>query len=426
MATVLGQKLALNGGEKSVTLPIAERWKKIQQEEIDLVVEMLKRGEISTPGGGVMEDTENDFAAYFGSKYCLSQCNGTSAMFSAYFACGVGPGDEVLIPSYTWHASVSPVVHSNGIPVFCEIDPKTLCVDPKDIERKITSRTKAISLTHIWGNPCEMDEIMAIAERHGLKVVEDASHAHGAEWGGKKIGTIGHVGVFSLQGSKPLAAGEGGIIITDDPELYDRILILGHQGRINNRTLQTEKYNHLAPQGYGYKFRANPLSMAIAKMQLKRIDKVNAMRQATWDKYDAGLRACKGVRVVEKYPKAKRGGFYEYRAIYSPEELGGLPLTNFRMALEAEGVPISPDRYQMNHLHPAFNTEDIYGKGCPLDCPHAVDRKIWEKGSLPVTEDIFPRLFSLPSYTDPTPGLLDQITQAFRKVTEHADEIKWP
>ena len=414
------EKLALLGGKKTVTIEYVEGWKHITEREKQMVLEMLDREEI-TGVPQVVRDFEKEFAEYIGTRYALSQCNGTSTLLAAYFAAGVGPGDEVIVPSYTWHASISPILHNNGIPVFCEIDPHTLTADPEDIKRKITPRTKAICMVHMWGNVTKMDEIMDIAREHNLVVIEDCSHAHGAEYDGKKVGAIGHIGCFSLQGSKAMVAGEGGIVVTDDTELYERLLICGHYGRIE-QDLITDCYRHLAPPGIGYKFRAHPLAIGIAKVQLSRLEELNQKRTANFAYLDRELGKLKGIETLSVYPKAKRGGFYGYRAIYHEEELG-VPRERFIEALKAEGVNVSPCRYMICHLHPLYQGYNFHGKGCPYNCPHTKEYQSPGEGSLPVTEDVYRRLLALPVFTDPPQGLLEQYVEAFRKVVENINQL---
>lgn len=412
-------ELALHGGPKAVTASTADRWPRVQQEETDLVAELMRRGEISLVQGGMIPQFEEAFARYIGSRYCLAVNNGTNGLFSAYFAANVGPGDEVIVPSYTWHATVAPIIHCGAVPVFCEVSPENLCADPDDIERKITPKTRAIAVTHLWGNVADMDRIMEISRRFGIPVIEDASHAHGAEWCGHKAGSIGAIGVFSLQGSKPLSGGEAGAVVTDNPEYYDRMLVLGHHGRDFSEMLTGDTYRHLAPQGVGFKFRAHPLALAIAMVQLKRLDEVNRRRAEVWACYDRGLAGCPGIQSFPPLQKARRAGFYEYRMLYKPEELGGLPLEAFLEQLRAEGVPADRDRYNLAHLHPFFSRDWGELDMGFLRCEGTQSRK-WAQGDLPVTESIHSNLLGLPSYTDPEPGLLDQITGAFRKVAQAA------
>jgi len=418
-------KLAINGGNKIVTIPQKDGWDQVTEEEISIVTDMLRRGELSSAGGGVMAKFEQEFAEFMGAKYCLSQNSGTSTLHSAYFAAGIGPGDEVIVPSYTWHATATPVLHTNGIPVFCEIDPHSLTVDPDDLKKRITPRTKAIAVVHVFGYVANMDAIMEVANEHDLIVVEDCSHAHGAEWDGRKVGTIGHIGCFSLQASKPIIAGEGGAIITDDTEFYERILILGHYGRIA-RDLITDKYKHLGNMGIGWKYRAHPLAVGIAKVQLARLNELNEKRGKIAQYWDEEFSKLPGIEPVYTYPKAKRGGYLGYLLIYHAEKLGELPQEKFMAALQAEGVSATEGFYKGDlHLQSLFNGFNFYGdRGCPFGCPHIDKVRKYEKGSLPVSESIGPKVFSLPVFTEPTNGLVEQYVDAFRKVVENIGEIQ--
>ncbi|HQK75444.1 MAG TPA: aminotransferase class I/II-fold pyridoxal phosphate-dependent enzyme, partial [Candidatus Hydrogenedentes bacterium] len=197
-------ELALFGGPPAVTADGQDRWERIPVEAVKRRIgELLDEGTISIAnGGGVIREFENEFREMAGTKFALCMNSGTATLHSAYVAAGVKPGAEVLLPSYTWHATVTPVLHCSATPVFCDIEPDTLVIDPADVERKVTRRTRAICVVHTWGNVVDMDPIMAVAEKHGLMVIEDASHAHGARYKGRPVGGIGHIGCFSLQGQK--------------------------------------------------------------------------------------------------------------------------------------------------------------------------------------------------------------------------------
>ena len=275
-------KLALQGGSKAVTLSLNDPWPVMNEAEIQSVVELMRTGQISIGNGtGPIGEFERRFAEYTGAKYALMHNNGTGSLHAGFYAVGVGPGDEVIVPSYTWHATAGGVVTANAIPIFCESDPKTLTIDPADVARRITPRTKAIAVVHMWGNIADMDGVMEIARRHNLKVVEDCSHAHGGTWRGKQVGTIGDVGCFSMQGSKILVAGEGGVLITNDPKVYDRALLLGHFGRIDRDAV--DESDRAYSTGFGVKYRAHPLGAAIALGELAHLDEVNALRKQNFE-----------------------------------------------------------------------------------------------------------------------------------------------
>ncbi|MCH7484960.1 MAG: DegT/DnrJ/EryC1/StrS family aminotransferase, partial [Chloroflexi bacterium] len=192
----------------------ANRWPILTKEDETAVLEVLRDGDISLHP--VTRQLEDDYRDYFGVKHALAHCNGTAALLASFFALDLKPGDEVLVPTATFWASVVPMLWVGAIPVFCESEPKRLGLDPHDVERKITPRTRAIVVVHLWGMPSKMTELLQIAGRHDLRVLEDASHAPGAVWRGRKCGTLGDISVFSLQGSKLAPAGEGGIFLTDN------------------------------------------------------------------------------------------------------------------------------------------------------------------------------------------------------------------
>lgn len=417
-------RLAALGGAKTVTADTADRWPLIGEEEIELVVQMLKRGEISSFGAGVMLEFEREFARFIGVRHALSHCNGTTALEAAYHAAGVGPGDEVIVPAYTWHAQVCPIVHCGGVPVFCEIDPATLTADPADIRRRITPYTRAISVVHLWGNVADLGPILEIAREHRLPLIEDCSHAHGAEYRGRKCGSWGDIGCFSLQASKPMVAGEGGMLVTDNTEYFERALVYAHHGRFAS-ALVTGRYRHLLPWGFGggHKFRAHPLGLGIASVQMKRLPEVNRRRAELFAFLNGRLAALACFTTARVVPGATRGGYYEFRAVYHPERLGGVPRDLLLRALQAEGVPVASCHYPLAIDHPLFNPDP---EADPADRQQAAFRRrgAYRRGSFPITEDTYARLIAMKAYTDPEPELFPQIAAAFEKVVSAADELK--
>ena len=209
--------------KKIINVRKKDKWKDFGYQEYKKIFDMLRSGEISSPGKGEMKKFEEEFANYIGTKHALAQNNGTSTLLAAYHAIGISEGDEVLLSTYTWHATATPILLLGAIPVFCDIDSSTLQIDPKDIERKITKKTKAIAVTHMWGNVVDLKSIKKICHDNNLKLIEDASHAHGSEYNGRKIGTFGDIACFSLQAAKAVAAGEAGIIVTNDDNYYDNM-----------------------------------------------------------------------------------------------------------------------------------------------------------------------------------------------------------
>ncbi len=418
----MATRLALEGGPKTVTVPPGDRWQAISEEEIVAVEEVLRGRDRYAPTARF----EQEFRAFAGTRYALALCNGTAALHSALFACGVRAGDEVIVPSYTWHATITPILHCGGTPVFCEVDPATWTADPADIARRLTPRTKAVVVTHVFGNPADMDAVLAITRPRGIKVIEDASHAHGATYNGRPVGSIGDIGCFSLQASKAVSAIEGGVAVTDDTDLYEKMVILGRYGSIE-QLLVTDRYRALHNIGLGIKYRPHPLGMAIARVQLRRLPELNARRRAWFAQLDAALDALPGVAPQRVYPKAQRGGLLLYSGKILPEELG-VPLATFRRALAAEGVPLTPGitpfGYGKMHAEPLFTDFPFDSFGGPWGSPGGDPRRPQPRGSLPVTEALADQIFWLTTPVDPDPVWVEQVAAAFKKVVEQAPRLR--
>jgi perosamine synthetase len=421
-------QLALLGGPRSVTVNPKEHWPVPIEQIKAKVCQLIDEGIFWEAGTGVSLELERRLASYIGAKYCLTQNNGTSALWAAYYALGLGPGDEVLHPAYTFIASIAPAVHLGARPVFCEIDPKTLTIDPADIGRRITARTRAISIVHIHGNVCDMDAIMAIANRYGLPVVEDCSHSTGAEWDGRKLGSIGSIGCFSMQGGpldgKPLPAGEGGFITTSRRELFERILFFGHIHRAQLAdSFSDPLYREMAPTNSGLKFRPHPWPMTMALTMLETLDERNSGRRHYRDKLRGALDGLPGISLTHDHPKATPAGFHGgMQFVYKPEELGGLSLDWFVKALQAEGVAIYRANYGLIHRLRLFAKGfDLHGQGGPL----TGDYPGYSEGSLPVAEDIHARIFGMPTFIKEAPGYSEQVISAFKKVISFSDRLLW-
>jgi dTDP-4-amino-4,6-dideoxygalactose transaminase len=270
-----------------------------------------------------------------------------------------------------------------------------------------------------------MDAILAVTRPRGVKVVEDCSHAHGASYGGTPVGALGDIGCFSLQASKAVSAIEGGMATTDDTDLYERMAILGRYGSLS-QLLVTEKYHPLHNIGLGVKYRPNPLGMAMARVQLGRLDELNAKRKAWFARLDAALGELPGVLPQQVYPRAERGGLLLYAGQIRPEELG-VSLETFLDALQAEGVPLTPGitpfGYGKMHAEPLFGDFPLEDFGGPWGSPGGDTRRPQPRGSLPVTEDLARRVFWLTTPVDPDPRWLEQVAAAFAKVVEQAPRL---
>ena len=394
-----------------------DRWQQVTEEEAKMAYDMTLRNELSG-GTPVVREFEAAWREMTGLKYAITTCNGTSALYSAFFGLGVGPGDEVICPTYTWICTISPVPLLGGRQVLCESDRERILVDPKDIRRRITPKTKAIVVVHLWGWVCDMDAIMEISRETGIPVVEDCSHCHGALYKGKPVGSIGHVGCWSLQGSKPVSAGEGGVIATNDTEVFDRACLVGQVNRIVGVDLVREKYAEYQPLGTGMKFRAHPLGIGIASVQLKKLPKLNAGRTAYVEAVEAGLKG-RGLRPVPIYEGATRGGFYGFPVHFVPEEVGGISCERFVEILNAHGIRCKRRGYPLLHTLPYFARGfDLFtgGRG-----PLCGDYPGYKLGDFPVTEKMADNLIFLPMLTDPVEGAVEWI---FDRISQAAEEAR--
>lgn len=240
----------------------------IGKEEIEAVTEVLQSGMLAQ--GEVVEEFEDKFAAYIGTDYAIATNSGTSALHTALASVGINSGDEVITTAFSFFATASCVLMQNATPVFVDINPKTYNIDPSKIEAKLSERTRAIIPVHLYGQPCEMSEILKIAKEHNLVVIEDAAQAHGAEYKATKVGSIGDIGVFSFYSTKNIITGEGGMITTNNEEIAERARMIRNHG-------QTKRYFH---DCLGYNYRMTNIAAAIGLVQLKKIDMLNLKRMS--------------------------------------------------------------------------------------------------------------------------------------------------
>ncbi len=394
-----------------VTYPELDRWQQVGEAEARTAYEMTLRNELSG-GTPTVREFERTWREWTGSKYAITVANGTMALYSAYFGLGVGPGDEVICPTYTWICSISPALMLGARPVFCESDPESVLIDPVDVRRRITDKTRAIVAVHLWGNVCDLDALMGISQETGVPVIEDCSHAHGATYKGRPVGTIGAVGCWSLQGSKPVSAGEGGVIATDDLDLFERACILGQVNRLGGVDLATERYQDLQPYGIGLKTRAHPLGIGIAQVQLDRLPELNKRRRGYIEAVEEGLGDVPGIRPVKVYEGAQRGGFYGFPMLHVPEE-SGVSTEEFVAALQERGLPATGSPYPLLHRLPLFRDGfDLYTRGRGPLCG---DYQGYKEGDLPASEEMVERLVFLPGLSDPVPDAADRVVEAIRR-----------
>ena len=416
------EQLALLGGEMSVKSEASDifAWPIVTDRHEQAVLDVVRARKMS--GIEITKEFEKKYAESLGRKYALAYNNGTAAILGAMYALDIGLGDEVICPSVTYWASVAQAYSLGATPVFTDIDPETLCIDPKDIEHRITPRTKAIVVVHYAGMPAEMDAIMKIAAEHNLKIIEDASHAHGALYKGRQIGTFGEAAAFSLMTGKALAIGEGGILFTDEKRVYERALLFGHYIRHDEITLDELKPFAGLPCG-GAKHRIHQLSSAFGLVQLELYPKQMAEIDKAMNYFCNLLEDTAGIRPIRpaKGTNTTKGGWYYPHFKYIAEELGGLSLSRFSQAILAEGSICNPGCNKPLHLHPLFTTMDVYGHGRPtriafLDESVKIEQYV---ETLPVAESITSRVFEVPWFKHYEPEIIEEHAGAYKKVIEN-------
>ena len=407
---------AILGGDRAITLDQEDalRWPIITTEDEQAVLEVLRSGNLSL--NPVVGELEEAYKTLTGRKFALTHNNGTSAILAGLHAIGIQTLDEVIVPSATWWSSVMPILHCGGVPVFAELEPDCLGLDPKDVERKITDKTKAIVVVHLFGMPSKMDELVAVAKKHNLKILEDASHAHGATYKGKPIGSFGDVSIFSMQGNKLCPSGEGGILLCDDQDMLEAATRLGHYERLLN--LESDN-KYFAATGFGFKFRMAPMAAALAHSQLAKLKERNDVRNANCQHLSKKLEAL-GFDTFLPTHDVNRV-YFEFLVRYN-EDKTGLPINDLAKALQAEGALVSAPRYPLLHQQPVF-THNVWSKIARLPATKENPIHIYDPADSPNTTLGNGSLLKLPSFPSADEALLEQYAFAFEKVLTHAHDL---
>jgi dTDP-4-amino-4,6-dideoxygalactose transaminase len=421
-------KLALLGGKPVWKGPFPP-YITIGSEEKKAVLRVMDRGILSDfvgsncpefYGGPEVQSFEKEWARYFGARYAVSMNSATSCLYSAVGAIGISPGDEVITTPYTMSATASAILVYQGLPVFADIDPGTFTLDPRSVATRITPRTKAIIVTHLFGHPADMEGILAVARRHRLRVIEDAAQSPGALYHGRQSGTLSDIGVFSLNCHKVIQTGEGGLCTTDDPDYRLRLqLIRNHGEAVVGEGLKVKSLVNLL--GWNYRL-TEPLA-AIGREQLKRLKGFNRRRWQLADRLSARLRQLPGLNPPLVRPRCTHA-YYVYAVNVDPRAFRGISRDLLARALQAEGIPCSAGYLKPLYMLPVYQKKILFGKnGYPLRS--ARHPFAYRKGLCPVTEEVEGRLINLHMIHDPLgPKDIDRIADAFEKVTGNLDALR--
>jgi dTDP-4-amino-4,6-dideoxygalactose transaminase len=405
--------LALCGGEAVRSDPFPE-WPFYQsEEEVEAVVAAVRSDHLcGAAGGEQIPALEEEFAAWCGAAGAVAVNSGSSSLQTALAAVGVGPGDEVVVPAYTYYSSATAVLDLGAIPVFADVEQETVNIDPVSFRAQITKRTVAVMAVHANGIPVDMDAVMAIAEEHGIAVVEDCSHSHGAVYKGKRVGTIGHAGGFSIQHKKILSVGEGGLVVSRDPEVVARARAYANLGGGTKTGL------------LGPNLRMGEMHGALARVRLKRVNAENVQRRKNAQVLREAIADLPGLRAV---PGGRTEGvdetYYNFTLDYDADVLG-VSREKFVEAVQAEGVPLKVNGYRALNLAPVFVNQDVWPYKLAENQVILEGRELYGEGVCPVAE-AFTQEGNLELKIHPPcgEGEMGDTAEALRKVIAEAGRL---
>lgn len=419
--------LAILGGPPAIRSDLAfHTWPAITPEDEQLVLASLRQDKHAS--GPHVQMLRDEFAAWNGNKFCLPTNSGTAALHMCVAGCGVGPGDEVITTALSWTSSATCIIHHNAIPIFIDVDWSSMHMDPTKIEAAINDKTRAILVVHYWGVACDMDAIMAIAQKHNLRVIEDACQAHGALHKGRKVGTIGHAGAFSLNQNKNHCGGEGGFFVSNDAAVFDR----GRALACFSDMRPPEAGRDYHDSGLGWMYRTSDLPAALALSQLRKLDHTNHQARDNWHKLETLLAGTP--HLVRPFSSAERptnGYAYVLRTDPAYATHRGMPLSDLTdavaAAIKAEGLKLARANWLLP-AHTVFQVKDAYGKGYPWSDPHARRDVNYDLDQFPVAQRCVDTcLWNINTHRPPNGDeQLAAFALAVRKVYENLDRVPVP
>lgn len=427
----MNKKLALLGGTPILKEELKYFKSSLGEEEVEAATKVIKEGVLSGfvgragesfLGGKYVKELEKAYCQKFNVKHAVSFNSASTALHATIAIFGIGPGDEVIVPPLTMTSTVVVILLNNAIPVFADIDEETFCLDPKSVRERITDKTRAILPVNLFGQAADLEELMEIAKEHNLKVIEDNAQSPGAKLGSKFAGTIGDVGVFSLNFHKVIQCGEGGVLVTNDDQLAFKAQLVRNHGEIVLDDLG-DKDTVLI----GNNYRLTEIQAAIAIEQLKKLDFLNEWRVKLADYLTESLKKFKGL-IPPKIRKDCTHVYYQY-AIRFDEDIVGIKRRTFVEALKSEGFGLGDGAVKKPlYMLPVYQRQTVYKKGvkCPFDCPYYNKEIKYEKGLCPVDERMEEKELLLSSICiwPLTKKEIDLFLEAIEKVFDNIEELK--
>lgn len=393
----MGERLAIEGGTpvRASMLPYGRQW--IEEDDVGAVLAALKSDWITT--GPLIAEFEEAVAARVGARHAVAVSSGTAALHAAMFSAGIKPGDEVIAPPLTFAATTNAILYQGGTLVFADVRPDTLTLDPADVERKITPRTRALVPMDFAGHPCDLDRLLELARAHNLVVIEDAAHALGAEYRGRPIGAIANLTTWSFHPVKHVTTGEGGMVTTDDRRLAERCARFRNHGMSSgamDRFRRGEWYYEMVDLGFNY--RLTDIQCALGLSQLKKLNRFLARREAIAARYRAALADVPGLTLPTLEPHV-RHGWHIFPVLLDLERLAADRSAIFS-ALRAEGIGVNV-HYIPVYWHPYYS------------------RLGYPRGLCPQTEHAYERLLTLPIFPAMADTDVDDVVEALYRVLRH-------
>jgi dTDP-4-amino-4,6-dideoxygalactose transaminase len=405
------------GGEPVRRTPFPS-WPIADAREEQALTDVIRSGKWGRGGGTQVERFEAQYAALTGAKHCLATANGTSALLTAMCALDIGPGDEVIVPPYTFVATINVVLLRHALPVFVDTDIDTFQIDARKIAAAITPRTRLIVPVHLGGAAADLDTTLAAARARDVTVLEDACQAHLAEWKGRKVGTFGRAGCFSFQASKNLNAGEGGALLTDDADFLETCYTFHNNSRARKNTGSST----FAYRGVGANLRLTEFQAAILLAQMSRLDAQATTRDKNGAYLTSILKEIPGITPAKMYEGNTRNAYHLYMLRYDKSRFAGLPKASFVKALQTEGIPASGGYTPLNKE--PFLKETLASRGYQriYDAKTLVE---WnERNACPANERLCDEAvwFTQNMLIGPR-GDMDQIAEAIRKIQANAEKL---
>lgn len=370
---------------------------------------------------GPIKEFEENFKQFLNNKvkYAVTFNSGTSALLAAYFAIGLDIEDELIGPALTYHAALSPVFLLKANVVLCDVDRNSRCIDANKIENLITKRTKAITVVHQWGHPADMNKILEIAKKHNLKVIEDCSHAHGSKYKGRFCGSFGDVSIFSLQANKAIFAGEGGILVTNSENIYNKVILLGHYRDRCKEEIKDTRLQKFWVTGFGLKLRMSPFNAIVAKHSLKNFEKIKSGRHKCLNYFIQRLREIEYIEAPVIKSSIDMGAWYGFKPLYIKEKLDNISRDKLITALQKEGMEISAPSGKVLSSEPLYNStkNPLFG--------NIYKQKFNNIKNTPIAKLVQDSALSLPTFYDwkNDKKIIDSYIKVFKKIKDNYKEL---